>query len=261
MLRRERSEFEQGQCVMFEKLREREQLLEFEKGFLASQLDEERAAAHREQENLRERIRQHAVSERKLMKEVSTLLLEREALKKEATRTQKVMIPGVQESHAYCVPGREDGGCEGEFLQRPSRQQDGRLRQGFRQRHQQRSLSPSALSGHGAGLQAYVKSSRTHAERLRSEGYPTSGARVPHQAIAPTELDRRSSPSGTEHGVNAAVMRSLLAKSEHLLCDGSEMASATSIAQKPAADSASSQYMRHMQAYARRVRICGQGGA
>jgi hypothetical protein len=216
MLRRERGEFEQEQSIMLEKLREKEQLLEFEKGFLSSQLDEERAAAHLEQENLRERIRQHAACERRLMKEVSTLLLEREALKKEATRTQKVMTPGAQESRA---------------------------------------------PGQGARSQALGRSSRTHAERLRSEGYPTIGARVPHQAIAPTELDRRSSPSGTEHGVNAAAMRSLLAKSEHLLFDGFEMASSTSSVQKPAADSASSKYMRHMQAYARRVRICGQGGA
>jgi|ERR1712232_799951 len=239
-------------------LREKDQLLEFEKGFLAAQLEEERAVAHREQDNLRERIRQHAVCERQLAKEVSTLLLEREALKKEVARAQQTEVP--HESHC------ERRKSEGDLPESHSQQQRPTLRR--QGRHQQVSLSSAPVSDCGARFQIATqgRSSPNHVDRRRSRRSSTGDVMRPRRASVPTKIASHGSLNEPEHEVRAAVVRSLQAKSEHLLLDQRDVSTPTLPTQKSqksdeGADSVCNAYMRHMQAYARRVLVSGQGGA
>lgn len=71
------------------RIRERERQLERERAQAAQAVEQEREVARQEVERLREKVKQHALCQRSLLKEVSSLLLEREALKRELLGTSK----------------------------------------------------------------------------------------------------------------------------------------------------------------------------
>jgi len=71
------------------RLRDRERQAEQQRSQLLSQIEQEREASQIEHERLRERARQYALCQKSLLREVSSLLMEREALKKELLGTTR----------------------------------------------------------------------------------------------------------------------------------------------------------------------------
>mmetsp|Transcript_81511 Transcript_81511/g.264072 ORF Transcript_81511/g.264072 Transcript_81511/m.264072 type:complete len:558 (-) Transcript_81511:143-1816(-) len=74
--------FEEERARLLRRVHEKKQMLDFERMVLSSQIERERVTSRNEQERLWERLRQTTLCERSLLKEMSSLLLEREALKK-----------------------------------------------------------------------------------------------------------------------------------------------------------------------------------
>lgn len=97
--RSQMKEFDEERNELLQKIGEKDQMLDFEKMVLTSQMEQERKSARGQQQRLRERVKQHTMCQRSLLKEVSTLLAEREALKKELARTDPARF-GLQ-SHCF----------------------------------------------------------------------------------------------------------------------------------------------------------------
>jgi len=101
MEHRERAKaFEKEKGRLLQKIEQKNQLLEFEKAVLLSKFEQERNAALGCQEKLKDRLNQHRLCERSLLKEVSALLLEREALKKQIRRSNSCTLESQSRSDA-----------------------------------------------------------------------------------------------------------------------------------------------------------------
>mmetsp|Transcript_38181 Transcript_38181/g.89569 ORF Transcript_38181/g.89569 Transcript_38181/m.89569 type:complete len:368 (-) Transcript_38181:204-1307(-) len=84
--RAQAKEFAEERGRLLEQLGQKEELLEVEKQVMAQQMDKEYVAAKGQIDGLKDRLRQSRMIQQRLLKEVSALLMEREALKKELSR-------------------------------------------------------------------------------------------------------------------------------------------------------------------------------
>lgn len=75
--------------LLLQEVEDKTRAVDLERMMLTSKMEKKRASAQRERERLMEQIRQTALCERSLLKEVSSLVLQREAWKKDISRMQQ----------------------------------------------------------------------------------------------------------------------------------------------------------------------------